>query len=414
LNVSYRIAKRYLSGKKRKTVVNWVTRISMIGIAVTSAALVILIAAFNGIENMVEKLYSEFDTDITIRATHSKTFNEDFFPFHKLKTTNTIQAFSKVVEEVVILKHENKWVNARMLGVDSNYLDIIKVDQHHIDGDLKLKEGTTELSIFGATLLDKLNGAIFEGAPRESIIVHAPKRNMKMRLGSNPFSTNTIEVAGRVNYNREVNSQYMIVSLDYGRSILKYGNDLSLLAVDVKEGMDLEDAKEELQSLLGEDFSVKTSYEKNSLIFQTSKSEKMIVITILVFVFILASFNLIASLTLLFIEKKQDIETMASFGANRSFIQRIFVYEGLLICIRGALFGAFLGIVVCCIQMYGQYLTLPNSAGEAFPISFGFSDFLLVFAIVSILSFSASYFPVRFLISKHYAKSYNGCGGTEI
>ncbi len=385
----------------------------MIGIAVTTSALVILIAAFNGIEGMVEKLYSEFDTDITIRATHGKTFNEEFFPFQKLKAIAEIEDYSKAVEEVVVLKHENKWVNARLLGVEPNYLKIIQAEKHKIDGEIILSEGENELSVFGATLLDKLNGMILEGAPRETIIVHAPRRNAKMKLGSNPFSTNTIEVAGRINYNKEVNSQFMLVSLEYGRSILKYDTDLSLIAVDVKNGNDLEDVKTLIQNSIGEDYVVKTSYEKNQLIFQTSKSEKLIVITILIFVFILASFNLIASLTLLFIEKKQDIQTMASFGANRAFIQRIFVYEGLLICARGALFGLLLGAGVCFAQIKWKILLLPNSAGEPFPISFDTMDTLLVLGIISILSFSASYFPVRFLIAKHYAKTYHGCVGRE-
>lgn len=385
----------------------------MIGIAVTTSALVILIAAFNGIEGMVEKLYSEFDTDITIRAKHGKTFNEEFFPFQKLKAIAEIEDYSKAVEEVVVLKHENKWVNARLLGVESNYLTIIQAEKHKIDGEIILSDGTNELSIFGATLLDKLNGMVLEGAPRETVIVHAPRRNAKMKLGSNPFSTNTIDVAGRINYNKEVNSQFMLVSLEYGRSILKYDTDLSLIAVDVKNGNDLEDVKTLIQNSIGEDYVVKTSYEKNQLIFQTSKSEKLIVITILIFVFILASFNLIASLTLLFIEKKQDIQTMASFGANRAFIQRIFVYEGLLICARGAIFGLVLGAGVCFAQIKWQLLLLPNSAGEPFPISFDTMDTILVFGIISTLSFSASYFPVRFLIAKHYAKTYHGCVGRE-
>jgi lipoprotein-releasing system permease protein len=116
---------------------------------------------------------------------------------------------------------------------------------------------------------------------------------------------------------------------------------------------------------------------------------------------------------LLFIEKKQDIQTMASFGANRAFIQRIFVYEGLLICARGAIFGLLLGAGVCFAQIKWQILLLPNSAGEPFPISFDTMDTILVFGIISILSFSASYFPVRFLIAKHYAKTYHGCVGRE-
>jgi len=369
---------------------------------VITAALIILLSAFNGIEGMIEKLYSDFDSDITIRSEIAKTFPESQIDFKALSTLEGVESSSKAIEEIVVLNHEKKRVNAVMVGVEESFLIFSKMDKHLIEGAGFLSKNDTEYGIIGASLLDKLGGFIPERVGFEEITVFAPKRDAKVRVGSNPFTTRRLSLAGRMNFNREVNAEKLIVPLSYARDVLNYSEDITAIYVDVKEGFENQSVKETIQQKLGNDFSVKTNYEKNELIFKTSKSEKLIVLIILLFIFILAAFNLVASLTMLFVEKKENVDTMISFGADKKTVFQIFFFEGILIAGKGIVFGLVLGYAICLAQLKWAILTMPNSGGEAFPIKISLFDGVLIVVLVSLLSFLFSYLPVRFLIKKNF------------
>lgn len=381
--------------------INSITLISVIGITLITAALVILLSAFNGIERMIEQLYSDFDPDISITSSKGKTFEESAINLNDLTKVDGIVEVSRAVDEIVVIKHEQKWVNARMVGIDSTFLSISKMKSHIVDGEPIIKNSTGEFGIIGATLLDKLGGFIPEQIGYETVQIYAPKRDAKVRLGSNPFKMQLLNVSSRMNFNREVNAEKIVVPLELARDLLNYKTDLNAIYVDVDQGKDLESVKAEIISLLGKEFDAKTNYEKNELIYKTSKSEKMIVIIILVFIFILAAFNLIASLTMLFVEKKDNLNTLKAMGADHRSIFRIFFFEGLLISGRGIFFGLLFGYAVCFIQLQFGLLTMPNSGGEAFPIALSLFDGLLILGLVSALSFAFSYFPVRILMNKY-------------
>lgn len=369
----------------------------------TTAALVILLSAFNGIESMVEKLYSEFDSDVVVRSIQGKTFNEDQINFEEFKKVEGIKRISRAVEEVVVLKNEKKWVNAHMVGVDPDFLIMSKMDQHMVDGFPILNENNEDIAIIGASMLDNLGGYIPTNG-YETLTFYAPKRNTKVRIGSNPFTTRIVKLSGRMNFNREVNAEFVLVPLSLARELLGYEKDITSIYIEVKDNYDNETVKESLIQFLGKDFEVKTNYEKNELIYKTSKTEKIIVIFILVFIFILAAFNLVASLTMLFIEKMDNIKTMISFGADQKLIFRIFFFEGLMISFKGIIIGLFLGYSICLAQIYGNLLEMPNSGGEAFPMRISMIDGLLITALVSGLSILASYLPVKFLLKRNFNK----------
>lgn len=394
-----------MSAKRKKNVINLITRISVVGIAVITASLVILLSAFNGIEKMVESLYSDYDTAITIRSKNSKTFFENQLPIEKLKKVEGVHLLSKAVEETVVLKHEKKWLNASVLGVEPNFLTMTDMKNHMVDGYPTLKENNQDVGIIGATLLDKLEGYIPQSIGTETIIIYGPKRDMKMRLGKNPFNMRVLPLAGRMNFNREVNEESLVISLGLAQEVLGYDeNEISALFATVKTGYDKNDVKENIQKILNNQFVVKTNFEKNALIFQTSKTERMIVLVILAFIFILASFNLVASITMLFVEKKDDIETLRSMGAHRSDLFNIFFYEGLLIAAKGILYGLLFGYGICFAQLQFGLLQMPNSNGEAFPIMLTWTDGFIILFLVSLLSVLASYFPVRMLIKRNLKK----------
>lgn len=350
---------------------------------------------------MIDRLYSEYDTDITIRPAEGKTFNEGRINYEELKNLDGVQQFCRAVEEVVILKHEKKWVSASMIGVDPEFLQMIHIGEHMVDGHPMLSAGQDRYALIGASLLDKLGGYIPSTVGHESLVCYVPKRKLKISLGKNPFKTEVIKVSGRINYNREVNEQSFIVPLDLSQKLLEYENQISAIYISCKPDADRDDVKLLIQEKLGSDFVVKTNHEKNELVYKTSKSEKLIVLIILLFIFVLAAFNLVASLTMLFVEKLDNQKTMISFGAHRNLLFRIFFFEGLLIAGKGIVFGALLGYVICFVQIYFSLVTMPNSAGEPFPINVTLSDGALILGLVSILSVLFSYFPVKYLIRKN-------------
>ena len=372
----------------------------MIGIATITAALVILLSAFNGIEKMIEQLYSEFDTDITIRPVEGKTFYEGRLDIEKIRNHETVFDASRVIEEVVILKHEEKWANANLYAVDSNFLKITKVSKHMVDGKPYLSQGENHFGLIGATLLDKIDGFIPKQGS-ESIVCYVPKKKIKIRVGKNPFRTEVINLSGRINYNKDVNLQTFIIPIELGQEILESKSRISAVYVDVDPAFGNEEAKTHIQKLVGNDFVVKTNYEKNELIYKTSKSEKLIVLSILLFIFILAAFNLVASLTMLFVEKGENIKSMTAFGASKKFIFKLFFFEGLLISGKGIIIGMILGYVVVFSQLYFSLLTLPNSGGEAFPIEISALQGLMILGLVSFLSLIFSFLPVKYLIRKN-------------
>ena len=379
---------------------HWITRVSVIGITVITAALVILIAAFNGIEQMVAQLYSAYDAPITIRSTQGKTFLENTIDMRAISSVSGVKNVSRAVEETVILKKQKKWVNAHLVGVDAGYLKDCALDKHLVDGIPVFLNENQATAIIGATLLDKLDGYISELDGKEELLLYTPLREAKIGSRKSPFMIAPLTVVGKMNYNREVNASELLVPLDFARNQLNYTTDLTAIFVAVASTADPMEIKEVLQQQLGSKFEVKTAAEKNELIFKTSRSEKRIVVLILIFIFILAAFNLVASLTMLFIEKKENIQTLIRIGATNQFIFRIFFFEGLLIAAKGIVIGLALGITICALQLNFAFLAMPNSNGEAFPIAFNWKDGLLILSLVSSLSFAASYLPVWYLIKK--------------
>ena len=350
---------------------------------------------------MIEKLYSEYDSDITIRAKVGKTFNENRLNLNSLVNINGIDQISKSIEEDVILKHENKWSNASLIGVEKSFLKMSNMKDHMVDGSPYLNVQGQSCSLIGASLLDKLNGYIFHEDAYESLVCYFPKRNLKIRLGRHPFNTELIKVAGRFNFNREINQESFIVPLDLARKMMNYTDQISAIYLNCSKNANKDKIKKHLVNIVGDEFVVKTNYEKNELIYQTSKSEKIIVLIILLFIFILAAFNLVASLTMLFVEKLENIKTMISLGASRKFIFKIFFYEGLLISGKGIIIGSILGYFISFLQIHFELIIMPNSRGQAFPIDVSFFDSVLILSFVSLLSIIFSFLPVKYLIRKN-------------
>ncbi|PWH84883.1 ABC transporter permease [Brumimicrobium oceani] len=402
MNVARFIARRYFKSKKSRNVINLITMISVVGIAISTAALVILLSAFNGIEQMVIKLYSDFDPSISIRSAKAKTFNQGFIDLEKIKAVEGVQNTSRAIEEVIILKHEDKWVHAQMVGVDTSFLTMSKMKNHLVDGVPELYINNKPQAIFGAYLLDKLGGYIpMSDHIQEQITFNVPLREGKLRPGKNPLNVRVVSVSSRMNFNREVNADKAVIPYDLANELLEYGEDITALYVDVNDDYNLNSVKKSIQEVVGEDFEVKTNFEKNELIFKTSQSERLIVYFILVFIFILASFNLIASIAMLYVEKKADIKTLFGLGATKNTVFNIFFFEGLMIVGRGVIFGLALGYLVVFAQISLGLIAMPSAPGDNFPMLATWSDAFMIIASVTVLGLIVSYFPTKILMRRH-------------
>ena len=371
---------------------------------VITASLVILLSAFNGIEEMVKNLYSDFDAPVLISAKSQKTLFLTDKERQQIQSVSGVKSYSPFIEETIVVRHEDSWSNAQIMGVDTNFLTIAKMEEHLLEGFPALMENGEDVGIIGAGLLDKIGGFISPIMGGETILLYTPKRNLKASNLASPFNSTSLRVLSRMNYNREVNAAYVLAPVEMIRDVVDYQpNEFSKIAVGVKDGVDKFKVSAALKNQLGDDFEVKTNDEKNALIYKTSKTERLIVLTILLFIFILASFNLVASLTMLFFEKLRDISVLRSMGLDQKGIFNVFFYEGLLVASRGIGLGLLLGYSICFMQLKWGVLEMPNSFGEAFPIALKWSDLGVIFSLVTILSVATSYLTVKLLLRRNSA-----------
>ncbi len=397
INTPLYIAKRYLWSRGKRNIVTLISRISLFGVMIITAALVVLLSAFNGIEKMIEQLYSEFDPPITIQHAQRKTFFENEIDFHKIKSIPGIKSVSRQIEEIIVLRNEQKWINAKLYGVEKSFLSDCHIQKHLLGGIGQNTYSDGRFAFVGAELMQNLKVSI-GSANSDEILIYAPKRNVKIRLGKAPFHSARLLVDGAVNFNQEVNATALMWDFQSASELLGYNQEISKLYISLKQGYDAQEVKEQIQKTIqNTSFKVRTNLEKNDLIFRTSKSERLVVFIILLFVFVLAAFNLIASLTMLYVEKKDSVQLLSAIGMSKNDVFKIFFYEGLLISGWGILLGLIMGYAVCILQLTSEFLIIPG-ANIPFPIVFSFADFGLILASVSLLSFVFSYFPVRIIV----------------
>jgi lipoprotein-releasing system permease protein len=397
INTPLYIAKRYLWSKGKRNIVTLISRISLFGVLIITAALVVLLSAFNGIEKMIEQLYSEFDPPITIQHVQRKTFFENEIDLRRIKSISGIKSVSRQVEEVVVLRHEQKWINAKLYGVEKSFLSDCHIQKHLLGGIGQNAFSDGRFAFVGAELMQNLKLSIGSSAVDE-LLIYAPKRNVKIRLGKAPFHSARLPIDGAVNFNQEVNATALMWDFQSASNLLGYDREISKLYLTLKPGYDAQEVKAKVQQVIGiTTFAVRTNLEKNELIFRTSKSERLVVFIILLFVFILAAFNLVASLTMLYVEKKDSVKLLSAIGMTKNDLFNIFFYEGLLISGVGIFFGLIVGYLVCFLQLKSEILIIPG-ANIPFPIVCSFTDFILILSSVSALSFLFSYFPVRLIV----------------
>jgi lipoprotein-releasing system permease protein len=397
------IARRYLFSKKSHNIINVISMISVVGVMVSTAAMVIILSAFNGFEGVVEGLYTSFDSDLKVELKEGKSFNEFEVPFDEIESLQGLKNITKVIEEIALIKHEDRWVTCTMKGIEEKFLQETGIDSMMIEGFLDLGDENGGLAIIGYGIQSRL-GVTADPRFIDIVSVHGLVRTKKIKKTNQAFNTKSIPIGGVFAINPEFDEKYFIVPLNFASEILEYENEYTGFELNCIEGVSVENMKETLEKMIGSDFEVKTYFEQNSLLYQTHQSEKWMTFVILTFILVLSSFTLIASLTMLVIDKKNDIYTLSSMGATRGKIKRIFFIEGMLINLVGALLGLAIGYGICWGQQTFHWVELGGAIVPYYPIDMQFGDFVLILCTLLIIGMVATFFPVSYLIKRHFTQ----------
>ncbi|MBI3134236.1 MAG: ABC transporter permease [Bacteroidetes bacterium] len=401
MNSSFFIAKRYLFSKKTHNAINIISVISVIGIAISTLALVIVLSAFNGIEKLVIEINSAYEQDIRIESAKTKTFNRTYVSPEIYKVQG-LQNATEVIEEIIIIKNEEHFIIGQLKGVEPQFIEMSEMQTHLEDGEAVLEDTYGPLGIIGVGALINLSGYIPDAnIPYDEFTIYVPNKGEKIKSASiDGFKTKRIAIAGVFAFNNRVDERVLVVPISYAEDALNYENEISAIEMSFVPDTDLESKKLELSALLGPGFKVRTHFEQNQLIYQTSQMEKWLIVLFLAFIFFMVTFTLVSSITMLVLEKRENLQTIRALGATQKQIANIFFYEGLMINFSGLIFGLLFGYLVCFLQQQFGFIMLDKEFGEIFPIHFKLSDLLLILSITLVLGALVSYLPSRFLIKR--------------
>ncbi|MDO9152495.1 MAG: FtsX-like permease family protein [Paludibacter sp.] len=396
---SLRIAWRYLISKKSHNAINIISGISSAGVAVGTMALVVVLSVFNGFETLISDMFSSFDPDLRITLTQGKTFDIRNAEFEKIRKSPLVAVFTEVVEENALLRFKEKQMPAIIKGVTDNFRQSTHIDSIMYDGKFELFDGAFERAVPGIGVAGTLGlGAQFI----DPLYIYAPKRTSKINLlrPENSFNQAGTFVSGIFSVSQlQYDDRYVLVSIGLARELFEYDSTIvSSVEIKLTPVADKAKAQQSIREILGEKYQVKNRYEQQESFFKIMKIEKWITFLILCFILLIASFNIIGSLSMLIIEKKQDIETLRCLGANNSLIKRIFLLEGWMISVVGSFAGIIIGTVICLVQEHFGLLKLGTGyVVDAYPVVTNFSDIILVFFTVLIMGMLAALYPVRYI-----------------
>lgn len=369
--------------------------------------MVIVMSGFNGIENLVEGLYSSFDADIRIEKKEGKTFSNSLIDHEALSNIGGVFAFTEVIEEITMIKNEDLWATATMKGVENTYFTFCSLDSVLTEGYASVYEDEFPKTIIGVGLQNKLQVSS-NPVYHDYITVYGLLRSQKLSINKkDAFKPEMISVGGVFAINPEFDNTYFLVPLRFARNLLEYNNQISAIEIGINSDADVKSVKSEIQNLIGNEFEIKTRYEQNELIFKTNETEKWMVFLILGFILLLSTFNIIASLTMLILDKKQDINTLISLGATTTFIKRVFFFEGLFINLLGGIIGILVGLVISWLQYKFHFVQLENSVIAYWPVAINIGDILMILFTVVTIGIISSSLPVFYLVRKHFKHKFN-------
>ncbi|NCD69222.1 ABC transporter permease [Mucilaginibacter agri] len=397
MNTSIYIAKRYLFSVKKMHAINIISGISMLGVFIGSAALVLILSVFNGLEHVILSLYDNFTPELKIEPKLGKTFDANSAAFNSLRKDPKLFSYTQVLQERALLRYNDRQVIATMKGVSTDFLKNPRLDSTIIKGSFTLNVFNQPAAVLGATIQGSLGVNVND--PLSPLQVYSPSR--KAAINSiNPadeFTVRYVYPSGIFTVQQDFDDM-VIVPIEFMRNLLDQPTQVSAIELNFKPGTDINKAENDVKDRIGTDkYSIKNRYEQNTLLYKLLHSEKWAVFLILSFVLVIAIFNIIGSLTMLVIDKKKDIAILNSLGAKPLLIQGIFFYEGMMISLVGCIGGMLTGLVIGLLQQKYGFIGMGSglTVVSAYPVEFKISDFILVFLTVAGIAVIASGISAR-------------------
>ena len=403
MNFPFFIARRYLFSKKSTHVINVISSISVIGVAVATMALVIVLSVFNGFHDLVASLFTSFDPQLKVVPVEGKTAPSDDPILTQIRLLPEVDVATETVEDQALAIYDGKQAMVKIKGVDDNFAELSHItDILYGDGSFSLHAANLEYGILGIRLAQTLGiGAQWDGYLK----IYAPQKEGQLDL-SNPgegFVADSLNSPGVLFSVRQskYDKNYIVTSIAFARNLFGQQGMLSDLEIRLKEGSDLNAVKAEMQKIAGTKYKVLDRFEQQEDTFKIMSIEKMMAYIFLTFILVVACFNIIGSLSMLIIDKKNDVVTLRNLGANDKQITRVFLFEGRMIAVIGAVIGIGLGLLLCLLQQQYGFVRLGESEGsfivDAYPVSVHYTDVAIIFVTVIAVGWLAVWYPVRAL-----------------
>lgn len=408
MNFPFYIARRYLFSKKSHNAINIISMVSVCGVVVATIALVCALSVYNGFNDLVSTLFSSFDPELKITPRTGKVFDPQDSQIEKVKKLPSIDVWCEVLEDNALVRYDNRQVVAVVKGVDKSFEQLASIDSVLVDGNFILQDDVVDYAIPGIGMASALGVNAGYLSPME---FYAPKRDEKVNL-SNPATSFQVSYAyaGAVFcINQQVyDENYILVPISLTRELFKYETEVSSIEIKLHPSSNFSSDKDEIASILGKDFIVQDRFEQQEASYKMMQIEKWMTFLILSFILAIALFNVVGSLSMLMIEKQEDVKTLRNMGASDSLISRIFLFEGWMIAGFGALIGILIGIILCLIQQEFGLLKLGQTTGafivDAYPVRVALSDVITVFITVVTIGFIAAWYPVHHLGKKWFVR----------
>jgi lipoprotein-releasing system permease protein len=390
LKTALLIARRYFFSKKKHNVINIISAISVIGVTIGTFALIVLLSAFNGLESWVVSLYDSFDSDFKIEAVDRKFFNENEIDLKALKEISAISFITPVIEENGLVRYRERQYLATFKGVGNAYSKHTGIDSMMVAGDFDLQYGNKPAAVAGAGVAFALTLNVNDSFYPMQLYV--PKRNAGYTLNpEEAFHNDIIFATGIFQIQPEFDNKYIIIPIDYARNLFDRVEELSSLEIAVKPNSNVKKTQANIQQILGERFKVSNRFEQHQLLYKIINAEKWAVYLILTFILIIATFNIIGSLTMLILEKSDDIIILRNLGADESMLKRIFFIEGLMISLTGSLLGLLIGFAAIFFQIKYEWVKIVDDM--PYPMQVKVTDVLFVLLTVIIIGAFSAWIP---------------------
>ena len=398
MNLSIFIARRYLFSKKKQNAINIISIISMVGVAIGTTALIVVLSVFNGIDTLLTEATDTFTPDLTISPAKGKFIETDSSLLEKLAKIPGIASYDPVVEENSLVKFKDKLVPVVVKGVDSTYADHVNIRQSVISGIYTLEEEGKPTVVMGYGIAAALKIRMGLSSP---VTFYYPDRKASS-ASSSALNNLQIYPLGIFSAQQDIDGKYVITGIETARELFGVPGQISKIEIKLQNPDQAISLKEELSPQLKPIYKVEDKYDLNRSFYAMMKSEKLAVFLILLFILLIASFNIIGSVSMLIIDKKEDIGIYRALGMPKEKIISIFKLEGNLITGFGALIGLILGTLLCLLQEYYGFITLGNGSYivSAYPVKVITSDVLIIMITVISIGYIASYFPVKYLVNK--------------